>query len=124
MVYALLQSYDPRIPEERRSQYNQLQLSHLADGGGPGVAGTVHRKVITHTSGRFIGHNLREKHFLDVSSEDRIKQNEQRSYPLPKKPSTKDRIDFMNYKTQTLLARPTTPELNPSLPDVVIEMVI
>ncbi len=115
MVYALLQSYDPQLPAERRAQYSQLQLSHLPDGGGLGVAGTTQRKVITHTRGRIIGHNLREKHFMDVTNEDRIKQNEARSYPLPRKPSTQDRIDYINFKARTLSARPATPLPNPEV---------
>ncbi len=82
MMSAFLSCYDPRQPPERLAQYCQMQFSHQANGGGAGAAGVAQRRVLTHTEGRVIGHNLVEKHFMDVDNEDRIKQKDAGGYEL------------------------------------------
>ena len=79
MMSTFLSCYDPRKPPERVAQYCKMQSSHQATGGGAGAAGMAQRRVLTHTEGRVIGHNIVGKHFMDVDNEERIKQN--MSYP-------------------------------------------
>ncbi len=70
MIRALAQQYDPAKPPDRQVQYCQMQFSSLADGGGTGSV--LHRRVITHTGDRVIGHNLAEQHFTEVLPSARI----------------------------------------------------
>ncbi len=121
MLYAFLQSYDP----ERQAQYSQIQVSHLPDGGGSGATGIAQRRAITHVNGRVIGHNLLQKHFLDVANDDRIKQNDTNSYPLPKQPTTQQRINYISTKTfdlsnQGVNLLQASPVADPTLPDILV----
>ncbi len=81
MMFALLRQYDPSNPPERRVQYCQMQFSHLPDGGG--TSNTAQRRVLTHAGDRLIGHNLVDKHFRDVATNERIKLTDPGGYPLP-----------------------------------------
>ena len=76
----MVKSYDPAQPVERRAQYCQMQLSRLP-------AGVAQWRVMTHFENRVIGHNLLEHHFLDVPTDDRIKQKDESSYPLRNQPT-------------------------------------
>ncbi len=95
MLYAFLQSYDPNLPPERQAQNIQFQFSHLPDGGGSGAAGIAQRKASTDVNGRVIGHNLLQKHFLDVSNDDRIKQNDANLIPWRDSPPLIEMIAFL-----------------------------
>ena len=120
---AFLQSYDPKLPPERQAQYSQIQVSHLPDGGGPGAAGIVQRRAITHINDRVIGHNLLRKLFLDVSNDDRIKQNDATSYPLLNQPTTQQGIDYTTGNSAILSNQgknllQASPTVNPTLSNI------
>ncbi len=116
MMSTFLSCYDPRQPPERMAQNCQMQFSHQANGGGGGTAGVAHRRVLTHTEGRVIGHNLVEKHFMDVDNEDRIKQKDAGGYELPTQPTSDDRFDYI---LQREWSRLDIPPQDSFLPDLV-----
>ncbi len=76
LLYTFLQCHDPEQPSERRAKYCQMQFSQAPNGGGSGAAGVAQRRVITRTEDRVIGHNIIEKHLMDVENDDRIKQKD------------------------------------------------
>ena len=76
-----LRKYDPRIPPQDQTQYCQMQFSFLPDGVGTGSV--RHRRMITQTGDRIIGHNLIDHHFTQVRPDDRIRQTDPAGYPLP-----------------------------------------
>ena len=80
MMFALLRQYNPSNPPGRRVQYCQTQFSHLPDGGG--TSNMAQRRVLTHAGDRLIGHNLVDKHFRDVATNDRIEPTDPGGYPL------------------------------------------
>ena len=81
MMFALVQQYDPRVRPEGRTQYCQMQFSSLSDGGGTGSV--RHRRMITHTGDRIIGHILIDHHFSQTRAEGGIRQTDKMGYPLP-----------------------------------------
>ena len=81
MMFALVRQYNPRIIPEDQVRYCQMQFSFLPDGGGTGSV--RHRRMITHTGDRAIGHNLIDHHFTQVRPDDRIRQTDPAGYPLP-----------------------------------------
>ncbi len=103
MLQTFLRSYDPAQPLKRRAQYCQMQLSHLPDGGGQGAAGVAQRRVMIRFENRVIGHNLQDHHFLDVSNDDRIKQKDHGSYPLPNQPTHQEKREYVINKSREML---------------------
>ena len=106
LLYTFLQCYDPEEPSERRAQYCQMQFSREPNGGGSGAAGVAQRRVITHTEDRVIGHNIVEKHFMDVENEDRIKQKYAGGYDLPTQPTRNDRFNYILQRERSQLDFP------------------
>ncbi len=47
-----------------------------------------------HTEDRVIGHNIAEKHFMDVENDDRIKQKDEGGYELPRQPSADEKFNY------------------------------
>ncbi len=80
MMYALVRQYNPSVRPEDQAQYCQMQFSILSDGGGTGSV--RHRRMITHTGDRIIGHNLIDHH-TQVRADDRIRQSDLAGFPLP-----------------------------------------
>ncbi len=117
MMSTFLSCYDPRQPPERMAQYCQMQFSHQANGGGGGTAGVAHRRVLTHTEGRAIGHNLVEKHFMDVDNEDRIKQKDAGGSFLtqPTQPKSDDRFNYILQRERSQLDIPPQDSFLPDL---------
>ncbi len=110
MLQTFLRSYDTAQPPERRAQYCQMQLSHLPDGGGQGASGVAQRRVINHFENRVIGHNLLEHHFLDVPTDDGIKQKDESSYPLPNQPTQDEKREHVISRNRAMLN--VTPQQN------------
>ncbi len=81
MMYALVRQYTPSVRPEKQTQYCQMQFSILSDGGG--TASVRHRRLITHTGDRIIGHNPIDHHFTQVRADDQIRQSNPVVYPLP-----------------------------------------
>ncbi len=94
MMSTFSNCYDPREPPERMAQYCQMQFSHQANGGGAGAAGVAQGRVLTHSEGRVIGHNIVHKHFMVVDNEDRIKQKDSGGYELPNQLTADDRFNY------------------------------